>query len=88
MHRGASRRLGNLGFENWKWPVAIEGYTQALDAQDVLMRTTTVRSSKTLEIKEVQNIPVRAAYAYVQLGKLYRAVEVLENGRARLLAEA
>ena len=86
--RGTSRRLGNVGFENQKWSLAIDAYTSSLAAQDVLMRSTTVRASKTTEIKEVQNIPVRAAYAYVQLGELQSAMEVLENGRARLLAEA
>ena len=93
-----ARALGNLLFEVQRWELASKTYDKAFAAQDVLLEATFTRESKRAELAEAQNLPPRAAYAYVQAGKKKdaeakqaaneRAVEVLEHGRAQLLRES
>jgi tetratricopeptide (TPR) repeat protein len=83
-----ARELGNLAFEEQRWELSMQAYDQAFDAQNVLMRATFLRRRKQAVLREAENIAPRAAYVYVQMGNLERAVEVLEHGRAQLLRES
>ena len=79
--------LGNLGFENKDWALAARGFVLALSAQEMLIQSASMRASKTVELKEMQNIPAKTAYAYAHLEQLQKAVECIETGRAQLLRE-
>lgn len=83
-----ARALGNLAFEKQRWELAREAYNTAFAAQDVLMQASFTRVGKQVELGEVQNLSPQAAYASVQLNDLKQAVELLEQGRARLLRES
>lgn len=83
-----ARALGNLAFEESRWELALKSYRTALDAQMTLLQSSFSRTSKQAELSQVQNLPARAAYACIQLGKYEQAVEVLEQGRAQLLRES
>jgi CHAT domain-containing protein/TPR repeat protein len=83
-----ARALGNLAFEQQRWELAKENYDIAFNARDVLLHASLSRTSKQTELGEAQNLPPRAAYAYVQLSDAKGAVEVLERGRAQLLRES
>jgi len=86
--RQTSKSLGNLGFDEHDWIVALEGFRQALAAQEVLMRSTALRASKEVELREVQAVPARASYSHLKLGQVTQSLVVLEGGRARLMTEA
>lgn len=94
----ASRSLGNLAFEERCWDLAIDSYHRTFEALALLMQASFSRTGKQVELSGIQNIPARAAYAYVQRSKdrqsedkqadLKSAVEVVEQGRAQLLRES
>ncbi len=86
--RRAARSLANLHFTGGQYAQVIEPYGLAMRAADQLLRASLARSSKEVELGEIQGLPVKAAYALARLDRLEDAVETLEAGRARLLAEA
>ena len=55
---------------------------------DILFRMQLEREAREFWLREAQNLPGKAAYALAQLGRLGEAVEALEAGRVRMLAEA
>ncbi len=79
---------GNWALERRGWQEAADAYGYGRQAMDRLFQGQIDRVAKESWLKEAQGLPANAAYALARLGRLEEAVEVLEGGRARLLAEA
>ena len=86
--RRTARSLANLYFEQGRFVQVDQPYRLAMQAAENLLQASLARGSKEVELGEIQGLPARAAYALAGTGKLVEAVEALEAGRARLLAEA
>ena len=86
--RRAALNLTSFYFAEGRYAEVIEPYGIVMEANDSLLRASLIRSSKEVELGEIQGLSVRAAYALARLGRLEEAVAALEGGRARLLAEA
>ena len=86
--RRAARSLTNLFFAEARYAEVIEPYELVIQANENLLQASLMRGSKEVELGEIQDLPARAAYALARLDRLEEAVEALEAGRARLLAEA
>jgi CHAT domain-containing protein len=86
--RRAARGLANLCFTESCYAEVVDAYELARQANNNLLQAAWMRGSKEAELSEVQGLASRAAYALARLGRLEEAVEVLEAGQARLLAEA
>lgn len=87
-HRLAQQNLGHLWFAARRWRAAERAYAAALEASEILYRRGASRDSSHAELREDLEIPVRRAYALARRGRLEEAVETLERGRARSIAEA
>jgi hypothetical protein len=83
-----ARSWGNWALERRAWEEAAEAYDYGAKAVERLLEAQLRRSAKESWLREVQGLAANAAYALARLGDLQRAVEVIEGGRARLLAEA
>ena len=80
--------LGDVYGDCGDWVQARETFDIALRAADELVDAAVIRSSKERMLGRASGVAVRAAYAYAKVGELAGAQQVLERGRARLLAEA
>jgi CHAT domain-containing protein/tetratricopeptide (TPR) repeat protein len=87
-YRMAQRSLGHLWFMARRWEAAQAAYAEALRASEILFRSGATPNARNAELRENLEIPVRSAYALARQGRLREAVEVLEQGRARALAES
>ncbi len=86
--RRTARNLGNLHFEQQTWSNAAEAYDTALSAYEVLYQACIFLDGKAAELAETADLPRRSAYTFARIGNLQKAVEVLEQGRARGLSES
>ncbi len=85
--RGA-RNWSNWGLERRAWEEVVDAYVYGRQAIDLLFATQLSRAAKESWLKEAQGLPANAAYALARLDRPEDAVEAIEAGRARLLAEA
>ncbi|MBF2095642.1 MAG: CHAT domain-containing protein [Synechococcales cyanobacterium K44_A2020_017] len=86
--RRAARNLGNLYFVEKRWEEAVVTYQTALQAAESLYQSANLLDGKAAELAETADLPRRAAYALARTGDLQKAVETLEQGRARGLSES
>ena len=86
--RGTARNWGNLAFEQGNWQLACTAYTEAWLAQEVLLRSASLRPNKEMELREMGDIPARLAFAQIRLAQARQALTTLESGRAQLMREA
>ncbi|HEY9817105.1 MAG TPA: CHAT domain-containing protein, partial [Candidatus Obscuribacterales bacterium] len=86
--RRSARSLANLYFEEKRWEEAIVTYQTALQAAEILYQSANLLDGKAAELSETADLPRRAAYALARTGNLQKAVETLEQGRARGLSES
>jgi CHAT domain-containing protein len=86
--RKAARSLGNLYCEQTRWQAAVSAYQTALQAAETLYQSANLLDSQAAELSETADLPRRAAYALARVGDLQKAVETLEQGRARGLSES
>lgn len=84
----AANNWGNWAMKRKAWEESARAYAFGLDATDLLFRTQLLRASKESSLREAGNLTASAAYALTETGELRRAVEVLEQGHARLISEA
>lgn len=84
----AGRSWGDWAAQRNAWDEAVTAYREALSAVDRLLRDQILRLGKESWLREIQGLAERMAYALAKLGRAEDAVVTLENGRARLLAEA
>ncbi|HEY9816597.1 MAG TPA: tetratricopeptide repeat protein, partial [Candidatus Obscuribacterales bacterium] len=86
--RKSANRLGDIYFRGRRWQEAVSIYQTALQAAEILYQSANLLDSKSAELAETADLPRRAAYALARTGDLQKAVETLEQGRARGLSES
>ena len=85
--RQSARLLANLYADEQRWAESLEPYQLALTAAETLYAASLFRSGQEAELKANADLYRRSAYAYAQTGDLPKAIETLEQGRARGLSE-
>jgi hypothetical protein len=83
-----SRVWGKWSLERQEWEEATEAFGYGIQAIEQLTAVQLSRSGKEAWLREAQPLPASAAYAYARCEQFTQAVIAIENGRARLLAEA
>jgi CHAT domain-containing protein len=86
--RRTARNLGNLYFQEKQWKSANTIYLMAISASEILYQESILLDSKADELKETADLPRRMAYSFARTSELQKAVEVLEQNRARGLSES
>lgn len=84
---------GSLGWGGWAlkraaWGEAVRAFSYGRRAIEQLYKIQISRSGKESWLRSAQALPAQAAYAYARSGDLLSAVLTLEEGRAKLLADA
>ncbi len=87
-HRELQGNLGRLQFYLENWEKAILALAAARRAGELLYEQSSTTESRQAELRQSVEYPSRAAYSLARLGRFDEAVEVLEAGRTRFLAEA
>jgi CHAT domain-containing protein/tetratricopeptide (TPR) repeat protein len=83
-----SRAWGNWALERRSWEEACEAYRYGMQASRALFQAQVSRAAKESWLKETHQLYARAAYALARSGNLPEALEAIEAGQARLLAES
>jgi CHAT domain-containing protein len=86
--RKTARNFANFYSEQQRWDESVDVYDKALQAANILYEGANLPDSKITELTEVADLPLRAAYAYARTTNLTKAVETLEQNRARSLSES
>jgi CHAT domain-containing protein/tetratricopeptide (TPR) repeat protein len=86
-HRRIASALGDLHFRAGDWRQAEAAYEIAVAAADVQYRASSTIASRHAELTKFGNLAPDLAFCLGQRGKFNEAVERLEAGRARHLAE-
>ena len=84
----SARNWGDWAIERKAWAEAVKAYGYGQQAIDRLFQVQVSRTAKESWLHDAQGLPTNRAYALAQLGRLRDAVEAVEQGRTRLLAEA
>lgn len=93
-HRRVQWGLGKVCFAAGLWPEAAAAYAGALVASELLYQVAATPEARQVQLREVQSIPARLAYALVKTSTVgdpsnpQKAITVLEENRARWLSEA
>jgi tetratricopeptide (TPR) repeat protein len=87
-HLMSAYNLGKLHFEQRHWCKAHSAYQMAIAADGRLYQTAVTETSRLSEAAEAANLYRNDAYCLARLGRYAEAVECLEAGRARVLADA
>jgi len=87
-HRELQGNLGRLHFYVENWEEAVRAFEAARSAGELLYQASATRESRQEELRQSVEYPSRAAYSLARLDRLEEAIEVLEAGRTRFLAEA
>jgi tetratricopeptide (TPR) repeat protein len=83
----AGSNLGNIGFTQGDWKLALKGYEPALQAVEQLRKGSTTDDRRQKIIAEAISVYANAIQCYINL-KLYdRAVETADRSRSRHLAD-
>ncbi|MEM8639746.1 MAG: CHAT domain-containing tetratricopeptide repeat protein [Cyanobacteria bacterium P01_G01_bin.54] len=85
--RPTSNALATLYTDNHRYPDSLHPYQLALTAAENLYQASISRFGQEAELKETNDLYRRAAYAHAKTNDLKRAIEILEQGRARGLSE-
>jgi CHAT domain-containing protein/tetratricopeptide (TPR) repeat protein len=80
--------LGSVHFDEERWGPAYAAFDGALAAMDAVYLTAATDASRQVELAAAPHLVVNAAYCLARLGRPTEAVERLEAGRTRALAEA
>ena len=83
----AGQNLGNLGFTQGNWQLALEGYEPALQAVEQLRKGSTTDDRRQEIIKEAISVYANAVQCYINLKKYDKAVETADRSRSRHLAD-
>ena len=83
----AGRSLGNIGFTQGDWHLALEGYEPALQAVENLRKGSTTDDRRQKIIKEAISVYANAVQCYINLKKYDKAVETADRSRSRHLAD-
>jgi len=81
------RNLGNAAFTAGWWEIAIEGYKQVIDAVEE-SRTQAMSDNRRQEIiAEAVGIYNNIVQAYINLGRIDKAIEYVERSRSKRLVD-
>ncbi|MFM0478755.1 CHAT domain-containing protein [Paraburkholderia strydomiana] len=81
------RDWGDWEFERRSWEAASRAYDYVREALEQVIRSQTNRVGSESWLRETQGVFARAAFSETKLGRPRRALDFLEFGSARLLAE-
>jgi CHAT domain-containing protein len=84
----ASAGLARLRAAGGAWAAAADTFSISLRSIDELFSSATDRSSKERALEQASGVLVDAVYAMASAGRGPAAVDALEHGRGRLLADA
>ncbi|MEZ2246892.1 tetratricopeptide repeat protein [Microcoleus sp.] len=79
--------LGNIGFTQGDWQLALEGYEPAIKAVELLRKGSTTDKRRQEIIKEAISVYANAVQCYINLKKYDKAVETADRSRSRHLAD-
>lgn len=80
-------QLGLLLMDRGAWEEAADSFRIALQASEILYRSSLLRRGRQAELAGVEGLHRSAVYAFARAGRLEEAVLSLERGRARGLNE-
>lgn len=83
----AARVLGELGFTQGKWDIAIEGYSAAIDAVEKSRTWATSESRRQEILAESIGVYENMVQACVNAGQLDKAMECVERSRSKRLVD-
>jgi tetratricopeptide (TPR) repeat protein len=83
----AGSNLGNIGFIQGNWQLALEGYEPALQAVEQLRKGSTTDDRRQKIIAEAISVYANAIQCYINLKQYDRAVETADRSRSRHLAD-
>ncbi|MEG4392392.1 tetratricopeptide repeat protein [Microcoleus sp. BROC3] len=83
----AGRNLGNIGFTQGDWQLALKGYEPALQAVELLRKGSTTDKRRQEIIKEAISVYANAVQCYINLKQYDKAVETADRSRSRHLAD-
>jgi CHAT domain-containing protein/tetratricopeptide (TPR) repeat protein len=86
-HRRAAGKLALLHFNESHWADSHAFYTLAIHAAELLYEATATEVGRQVELLYERDLVPNGAYCLARLGRFREAVERLEGGRARALAE-
>ncbi len=81
------RNLGNIGFTQGDWHLALEGYEPAIKAVEQLRKGSTTDDRRQKIIAEALSVYANAVQCYINLKKYDKAVETADRSRSRHLAD-
>lgn len=83
----AGCNLGNIGFTQGDWHLALEGYEPAIKAVEQLRKGSTTDDRRQKIIAEAISVYANAVQCYINLKQYDRAVETADRSRSRHLAD-
>ncbi|MFB2897816.1 CHAT domain-containing protein [Aerosakkonemataceae cyanobacterium BLCC-F50] len=79
--------LGNLGFTQGDWHLALEGYEPAIQAVEQLRKGSTTDKRRQEIIKQAISVYANTVQCYINLKQYDKAVETADRSRSRHLAD-
>ncbi len=86
--RDTFRPMASMYFNARQWTDAHRCFDQAIATSGGVLANRTTRPGKEAEVAENRDLYGPAAYALLRLGRRGEALEVIERGKVRMLAEA
>lgn len=86
-HFTVHRNLGRHAFDRGRWDEAYPSFAAALQAGEHLFSSAYTEAGRRAEIGQLADMHSEAAYCLLQLGRRTEALDMLEKGKTRLLAE-
>ncbi|WP_018605567.1 CHAT domain-containing tetratricopeptide repeat protein [Uliginosibacterium gangwonense] len=86
-YRQTQRNLGDLYFRESRQLDALIAYQRAIEAGNDLLALAYSEVGRQAEVRETTQLYARTAYCLLRLNRHSEALEVLERGKTRLLAE-
>jgi CHAT domain-containing protein/tetratricopeptide (TPR) repeat protein len=86
--RLSARNWANMHFAAQQWPEALQAFERAIQSAEAMYLGSYTPAGKNTELATNAGIYPAAAYAALRDGKFPRALEMLERGKTRLLADA
>lgn len=83
----AGRNLGDIGFTQGNWQLALEGYEPAMQAVEQLRKGSTTDKRRQEIIKQAISVYANAVQCYINLKQYDKAVETADRSRSRHLAD-
>lgn len=83
----AGQNLGDIGFTQGDWHLALEGYEPAMQAVEQLRKGSTTDKRRQEIIKRAISVYANAVQCYINLKQYDKAVETADRSRSRHLAD-